>query len=411
MSTQKENGLDTLVSTPATGLDDFINAVQKEILQPVPTKEEIRKAELIENVIKSQITLDSEFDKPEPFLYYNHFGKDLLFGSLGNFSAIQGKAKSKKTYLTSILCGAFLNPNSYTLGVFKSAVEDNKRNLVYFDTEMGSVNVQDALKRIYKLSKLSKEDFTDRVTCIPLRPCGALEKLEIIDTYLSYLHEQGKEFGLVVIDGIADLITNINDYEQGDKAGAYLLKWTYTYNCHITTIIHENKGDENPRGHLGTTILNKSELILKLKVNEVDKSISTMSIPTSRNELDSLGIEFSFQRTEEDIPTAISTDLIPVKSAGATIKKSVSEDMEIHHFKNLVERFINKYPKGVNKTTLAQNLNEHLKALRLDKEYRIGINDIKRDIDVFTDNYNLFRREGNTKTSKYFLNENFTINL
>ena len=47
------------------------------------------------------------------------------------------------------------------------------------------------------------------------------------------------------------------------------MQWTDDRQIHIHTILHQNKGDENARGHIGTELNNKAETVLLV---EKDKS-------------------------------------------------------------------------------------------------------------------------------------------
>ncbi len=46
---------------------------------------------------------------------------------------------------------------------------------------------------------------------------------------------------------------------------------------HIHTVLHQNKGDDNSRGHIGTELNNKAETILQIAKDEFDKDISIVS--------------------------------------------------------------------------------------------------------------------------------------
>jgi hypothetical protein len=51
-----------------------------------------------------------------------------------------------------------------------------------------------------------------------------------------------------------------------------LLKWTEELEIHILCIIHENKGNEDLRGHIGTELQNKAETIIQVLKDKTDKS-------------------------------------------------------------------------------------------------------------------------------------------
>ena len=73
---------------------------------------------------------------------------------------------------------------------------------------------------------------------------------------------------LVSIDGIADLVENTNDLVMSKEASDYIMKWTYDYNIHITTVIHKSGTTGKPLGHLGTYVLKKAETVIELDVQE-----------------------------------------------------------------------------------------------------------------------------------------------
>lgn len=77
---------------------------------------------------------------------------DTVIGTLGNFSASIGKAKSKKTFNVSAIVASALN-NSTVLH-YRSTFPENKRKILYIDTEQGRYHCQQVLKRILRLADL-----------------------------------------------------------------------------------------------------------------------------------------------------------------------------------------------------------------------------------------------------------------
>jgi hypothetical protein len=71
--------------------------------------------------------------------------------------------------------------------------------------------------------------------------------------------------GILVIDGIRDLINDINSPEEATMISSKLLKWTEERNIHIITVLHQNKQDGNARGHLGAELTNKAESVISVE--------------------------------------------------------------------------------------------------------------------------------------------------
>nr|WP_315176327.1 hypothetical protein [uncultured Flavobacterium sp.] len=55
------------------------------------------------------------------------------------------------------------------------------------------------------------------------------------------------------------------------------MRWTDERNIHIHTVLHQNKGDTNSRGHIGTELNNKAETILQVAKDITDLNVSIVS--------------------------------------------------------------------------------------------------------------------------------------
>ena len=65
---------------------------------------------------------------------------------------------------------------------------------------------------------------------------------------------------IVIIDGIKDLITDINDAVQATQIMEHLMALAQRYNCCMVNVLHQNKSeaDRNMRGSIGTELTNKA---------------------------------------------------------------------------------------------------------------------------------------------------------
>jgi hypothetical protein len=182
--------------------------------------------------------------------------------TLGNFSCITGKSKSKKTFLTSLML-ASATCNGMIEKKFISHLPDGKKHVVLFDTEQSEYDAYITAKRIPKILGAEWENFK----AFDLREYSPKQRCEIIDFAI---REFKNNIGYMVIDGIADLATAINDEEEASRVVSLLMKWTKVYNCHITTVIHQNKNDNYATGHLGSAIMKKSECVISVEKNDTE---------------------------------------------------------------------------------------------------------------------------------------------
>jgi hypothetical protein len=101
-----------------------------------------------------------------------------------------------------------------------------------------------------------------------------------------------------VIDGIRDLVYDINSPEEATTIATRLMQWSADYDIHIINVLHQNKGDCNARGHLGTELTNKAESVISIEVSD-DPAISRVTAEYTRDvEFKS----FSFTINDESLP-------------------------------------------------------------------------------------------------------------
>lgn len=198
-----------------------------------------------------------------------------ILGTLGNIGLIIGKAKSRKSFYVSIAVSCAVS-NDTILEQYEGCLPNDKRNVLYFDTEQGKYHVQLALKRICKQINI---DEPENLFVYGLRSKTPAERLKLIE----YAIYNTPNLGFVIIDGIKDLITSINDEEQATMISSKLLKWTEEKEIHIITILHQNKSDSNARGHIGTELINKAETVLSVTKSESDPDISIVEPQQCRN--------------------------------------------------------------------------------------------------------------------------------
>ena len=65
---------------------------------------------------------------------------------------------------------------------------------------------------------------------------------------------------LVVLDGVRDLMADINDGIHAQEVVEELMKLAQETDCCLVCVLHQNKGaeDRNPRGWIGTELMNKA---------------------------------------------------------------------------------------------------------------------------------------------------------
>lgn len=80
---------------------------------------------------------------------------------------------------------------------------------------------------------------------------------------------------IVILDGIRDLVFDINDPEEATIVVGSMMRWAEEYDIHVLSILHQNKGSEHARGHLGTEMVNKSETVVKVDTDPEKNVVCT----------------------------------------------------------------------------------------------------------------------------------------
>jgi hypothetical protein len=194
----------------------------------------------------------------------------------GEFSAIIATSKSKKTFLKSAFLASYIGGSSSVLFPNIKSHRDNEYTILDFDTEQGKYYTQRTFRRVIEMVGANYQNYKGYAT----RHLSSNERLLLIDHCLKNQHKYDHPVKLVSIDGIADLVENTNDIVMSKEASDFIMKWTYEYNIHITTIIHKSAVTNKPLGHLGTYVLKKAETVIDLEIQE-DNSIK-VSNPYSR---------------------------------------------------------------------------------------------------------------------------------
>jgi hypothetical protein len=133
-----------------------------------------------------------------------------------------------------------------------------------------------AVKRICRQIDV---DIPNKLKTYGLRKESPSERLKLVEHAI----ENTPKLGVVVIDGIRDLITSINDEAESTNMASKLLEWTERYNIHIVVILHENPGSDKARGHIGTELTNKAETVITVQIDKYDDDVSIVSAGFCRN--------------------------------------------------------------------------------------------------------------------------------
>ena len=229
----------------------------------------------------------------------------IAIGTYGNFSFVQSPPKTKKTFFISLLSSVYLSGSNNFGGDIKG--HRKSQCLLHIDTEQGKWHAQRVFKRAIDMSDL---DGSQCYYTYALRQIGFKQRIDFIE-YL--LRDKIMNTGLIIIDGIADLVGDVNNLEESNACVQKLMEWSSIYECHIITVIHSNYGSSKPTGHLGSFLEKKCETQIELEANTVNKEWVTVKCKRSRG----YAFEtFSFEVNDLGLPQIVGDLYDPLKDNG-----------------------------------------------------------------------------------------------
>ncbi len=182
----------------------------------------------------------------------------------GNLCAITAPVKVGKSALGSALIAATMVPPGTEVDTL-SAVGFNAdgKALIYFDTEQSPDDFWYCVDRAKRRARVTKRPSwleAHTLAGASARDCRLALRVKMADAAEAHggIHS-------VLLDGVGDLVTDVNDAAECNDLVAELHALAIQYDCSIICVIHKNPGSDKTRGHLGSQIERKSESNLSLE--------------------------------------------------------------------------------------------------------------------------------------------------
>ena len=170
--------------------------------------------------------------------------------------AVAGKAKSGKTFFLSLLMAACIRDQ-----VMSIKRQTLPMRVLWYDTEQSQQSTEDILlNRIQPLVLEPHPDDTDltelkqNIFAFNVRTFSWEQRLKMFEQAIPFLKPD-----LVILDGVRDLLFDINDGKEAQRITEQLMTLAQNNNCCIVVVLHQNKSDSdrNLRGWIGTELTNK----------------------------------------------------------------------------------------------------------------------------------------------------------
>jgi nucleoside-triphosphatase THEP1 len=318
-------------------------------------KEKIVEKTTVSELMKYRVMPSDEVPKPDAVLFFN--GQMVM--SRQNVSCVTGKAKVGKTFLMTLINEAILQKGEFQ-GVLSSYLPKGKDKIIYIDTEQSKYHISLILQRI---KSVISDEKLNNVYMFNFDALSTEKRRNSVETLIYGLDD----VGVVIIDGIADLIYDTNDIRESANMVDDLRKWATEKDIHIVNVLHQNPSQsEKMRGHLGTILTNKSETVIQISSSKEDESVKLVETLATRNKKPD---NWSFEIIN-GIPV-IQPECYEAPKAGRKVQKQL-KDYEKYGILN--EIFIGIYGSvGIGYTVLM----ERIKEIHVEKYGSIGVNNLK----------------------------------
>ena len=210
----------------------------------------------------------------------------------GELVADCGKAKSGKTTFLSVLM---------TAAVMGSCLAAERQStplkVLWIDTEQSQQSTQEILRdRILSLVKCPAGELNERIFAFNLRGMGYEVRRRMVEVAITTVHPD-----LVILDGIKDLVTDINDAVQATLIMEQLMALAKLQNCCIVNVLHQNKSeaDHNMRGSIGTELTNKAFEVFQCEFLERHQMFKVSQTLSRRQKMKR---DFYYRLTDEGLP-------------------------------------------------------------------------------------------------------------
>ena len=220
------------------------------------------------------------------------------FSPLGDIQVLRGMEGNGKSMLFVILMAAVLRGE---YGGLTCDIPDAR--VLYVDTEQNENSTLYVQKRVHYICGWNARQANERFRCLMLREVDSLKDRN------AYLWQAIEDFKptVVFIDGIADLVSDINKYDECMELVHKTMAEASRRFISIWQVLHQNYGSEKMRGHLGTEIAHKVSDVLSC---QKDKKQNPPVFKVEQVKARGMDIEgFSFIVDSDIVPIGIPTIL------------------------------------------------------------------------------------------------------
>ena len=196
---------------------------------------------------------------PQPQDFLLQYG-GVPYRPKGDISVIKAQAKSGKTSFLKLEIACMIGESGMANGICRTTIPgtDIPRppyKVLWIDTEQArATSFHNCYMSVLRMADLKEDEDSPNLTFIRQRELRLEDRFPQIEDEVRH-----GNFDVLVVDGIRDVVSDINNPTESVNAASRLLQLAEEGNLSIIVVIHENPGSDTGkmRGWLGTELANK----------------------------------------------------------------------------------------------------------------------------------------------------------
>jgi hypothetical protein len=248
--------------------------------------------------------------------------------TLGSLLVITGKPKARKsTFLHSFLGSAI---KKHSIWGIKAQLPEARQKVILIDTEQSLYDLHIAIKRMAFTFGIDLH--STQFVVYTARALDVSAIMLLIETILT----KNPDCSLLAIDGLVDLVNDINDVREAKSSVNFLKSIADKFNVAILGVLHQNKATNFSLGHLGSFLSRFAQSELSVVKNEDSSSTLESTFLRSADSINPITIGWDIVNNRYD--TLDSINLGALRYSEITILQEIFNGKLALSYKELLTR-------------------------------------------------------------------------
>ena len=242
------------------------------LMKSTTNKQRIGYINAIKNLYreKSSDVYVVDMEHPSPPVDFLMTYNGVNYRPRGDIAVIKAKAKNGKTSYLTMETACMISPSGQVNGMSRSFIPDTETirdpyKVLFFDTEQSHWSSDYIYRSILRMAGLPTNKNPSNLRMVNLRRTDNEKRFYTFEDEI-----MADKWDIVILDGIRDLLIDINDPVETHNVLSKILQIIEETKVTFICVIHENPSADSDkmRGWIGTELANKAFEVQQVKLNE-----------------------------------------------------------------------------------------------------------------------------------------------